>query len=208
MTVDVKYVETMKTTDRIERLIGDLIDHTYDTGYYSGKEEDGTPHHKEAIAARIKAKTKLVEEIIFKLGAIQNAAETYKSFRNSPIKLALLEEYKKVQIAVKQLVPDESTYGIKTTLEQIEFIKGRLIACVDIENMSTDSTKTMTRLATTVECLIAYADGNMDKGVSARECLAIIVDDTNLKRAGPEDPLEDTTSQALPRKDLENGAQA
>ena len=35
-----------------ERLVQELILAAYDTGFYSGKGEDGKPHHTQAIAQR------------------------------------------------------------------------------------------------------------------------------------------------------------
>lgn len=48
----------MPLTD--ERLIKNLIDAAYDSGYYSGKKEDGSRHHLEAIDRRKKAKRDLL----------------------------------------------------------------------------------------------------------------------------------------------------
>ena len=42
-----------------EKLLRAVMDATYDTGYYSGKHEDGQPHHREAIAERCSATQRL-----------------------------------------------------------------------------------------------------------------------------------------------------
>ena len=42
-----------------DTLLRAVMDATYDTGYYSGKHEDGQPHHREAIAERCSATQRL-----------------------------------------------------------------------------------------------------------------------------------------------------
>ena len=46
-----------------------LIQHTYDSGYYSGKHEDGQPQHKEAILQRAYAKAELEMRVKKLVGA-------------------------------------------------------------------------------------------------------------------------------------------
>ena len=45
-----------------EKLVAALIGHAYDTGYYSGKLEDATPHHLKAIGDRVRAKYALLAQ--------------------------------------------------------------------------------------------------------------------------------------------------
>ena len=52
-------------SEKMKRLIADLIDATYDSGYYSGQKKDGSDLHKDAIKRRELARTKLKEEIIW-----------------------------------------------------------------------------------------------------------------------------------------------
>ena len=52
-------------SEKMKRLIADLIDATYDSGYYSGQKKDGSDLHKDAIKRRELARTKLEEEIIW-----------------------------------------------------------------------------------------------------------------------------------------------
>jgi len=54
-------------SNKMQRLIRELIDATYDTGYYSGQKKDGSELHNNAIKLREKARTKLVEEIDFQI---------------------------------------------------------------------------------------------------------------------------------------------
>lgn len=46
-----------------EKLIKALIDAAYDTGYCSGKGEDGQPHHTAAIAKRQAIKQRLLRRV-------------------------------------------------------------------------------------------------------------------------------------------------
>ena len=52
-----------------EELVYLLIDASYDTGYYSGKGEDGKPHHLEAINKRELIRDELVKRITQKSDA-------------------------------------------------------------------------------------------------------------------------------------------
>lgn len=56
-----------------EKLIRDLMGATYDTGYYSGRHEDGQPHHKKAIADRQRLKAELEQRI----GDLLSGIEAY-----------------------------------------------------------------------------------------------------------------------------------
>ena len=60
---------------KMEGLIIDLVDATYDTGYYSGQKKDGSDLHKDAIKRRELARIKLKEEISFQLAGWDNASE-------------------------------------------------------------------------------------------------------------------------------------
>ena len=42
-------------------LIDQLVDAAYDTGYYSGKKEDGQPHHTTAILRREKLRHEVLD---------------------------------------------------------------------------------------------------------------------------------------------------
>ncbi len=53
----------MNKKDIIKKAINDLIGHAYDSGYYSGKKEDGEPHHKQSIKDRQAAKERLLKLI-------------------------------------------------------------------------------------------------------------------------------------------------
>jgi len=46
-----------------EKLVAALIGHAYDTGYYSGKLEDATPHHLKAIGDRVRAQYALLAQV-------------------------------------------------------------------------------------------------------------------------------------------------
>jgi len=45
-----------------EKLVAALIGYAYDTGYYSGKLEDATPHHLKAIGDRVRAQYALLAQ--------------------------------------------------------------------------------------------------------------------------------------------------
>lgn len=47
----------------IESLVGELIDAAYDSGYYSGKGEDGQPRHMAAIERREKLRGELLRRL-------------------------------------------------------------------------------------------------------------------------------------------------
>lgn len=46
-----------------DKLLRAVMDAAYDTGYYSGKHEDGQLHHQEAIAERCRAKQALLARV-------------------------------------------------------------------------------------------------------------------------------------------------
>lgn len=46
-----------------EQLVYELIQAAYDTGYYSGKKEDGQPHHRQAIAMRNEYRDRLLKQL-------------------------------------------------------------------------------------------------------------------------------------------------
>ena len=48
----------------VEELVKELIAVAYDTGYYSGKKEDGEPHHVQAIANRNALRDRLLKRIV------------------------------------------------------------------------------------------------------------------------------------------------
>lgn len=47
----------------IEQLVEELVQAAYETGYYSGKREDGEPHHVQAIDNREALQDKLLKRI-------------------------------------------------------------------------------------------------------------------------------------------------
>jgi hypothetical protein len=51
----------MMDKQRFKTLVDELIGHAYDTGYYSGKKQDGLPHHMQAIDSRVAARRKVIE---------------------------------------------------------------------------------------------------------------------------------------------------
>lgn len=55
------------TNEQLKQLVRELIDVTYETGYYSGKGEDGQPHHIKAI----KRREKLRHKVYFRLAVVE-----------------------------------------------------------------------------------------------------------------------------------------
>jgi TRAP-type uncharacterized transport system substrate-binding protein len=53
--------------EKIKRLIEQLVDASYDSGYYSGQKKDGTNLHMAAIQQREHVRKKLSEEIVFQI---------------------------------------------------------------------------------------------------------------------------------------------
>jgi len=49
--------------NRHDRMVDDLVDAAYDSGYYSGQKRDGEPEHREAIERRERARHKLLDEL-------------------------------------------------------------------------------------------------------------------------------------------------
>jgi len=59
-----------------------LIQYTYDSGYYSSQNEDGQPHHKEAILQRAYAKAELVTRVKTLVATARDQAQTLLNLSN------------------------------------------------------------------------------------------------------------------------------
>ncbi|HUT15275.1 MAG TPA: hypothetical protein VMY98_03425 [Anaerolineae bacterium] len=62
-----------------DTLLRAVMDATYDTGYYSGKHEDGQPHHREAIAQRCSATQRLQACVKTLVAANRAQAQTLRN---------------------------------------------------------------------------------------------------------------------------------
>ena len=58
-----------------EKLIDALIQSAYETGYYSGKHEDGQPHHRAAIMMR----NKIRRQVLVRLAHLRAAATIFNT---------------------------------------------------------------------------------------------------------------------------------
>jgi len=56
-----------------EKLIDALIQSAYETGYYSGKHEDGQPHHRAAIMMRNKIRRQVLVRLAHLRAAVAKA---------------------------------------------------------------------------------------------------------------------------------------